>query len=278
MVRTTNMFAGELDPLSLYRTLETVQDGRAKRGVRYSVALVLTLIVIGKLVGMKTPEAIGQWVTERTAWLKEALPCPRERFPCVSTYRNVLRRLDAAQINDVLAQWLLRQHASTRCQEEPSRLVGQPEAHRHEQVALDGKTLRGTQGHLAEDQRKMHQVGLYETSSGVLLKEHIVGDKENALSRVNEFLTPQWVKWRIISADALYTQQKFCTVVVTSGGTLCSLPKATNRPCKRICVCFATNRLSIVTDAEKTRVSFAKALLLASWLSSIALCWVCLTS
>jgi predicted transposase YbfD/YdcC len=212
------VFAGELDAQSLYRTLETVQDRRAKRGVRYSVALVLTLIIIGKLVGMKTPEAIGQWVTERTAWLKEVVPCPRGRFPCVSTYRNVLRTLDAAQINEVLAQWLIRQHARKRCQEEPSRLVGQPESQKHEHVALDGKTLRGTQGHLAEDQRKMHQVGLYETGSGVLLKEHIVGDKENELSRVNEFLTPQWVKGRIISADALHTQQKFCLAVVTSGG------------------------------------------------------------
>ena len=175
---------------------------------------MLTLIIIGKLVGMKTPEAIGHWVTERTEWLKEVLPCPRGRFPCVSTYRNVLRTLDAAQINEVLAQWLIRQHARKRCQEEPSRLVGQPEA---QNIALDGKTLRGTQGLLAEDQRKMHQVGLYETGSGVLLKEHIVGDKENELSRVSEFLTPQWVKGRIISADALHTQQKFCTAVVTSG-------------------------------------------------------------
>ena len=205
----------ELDPLSLYRTLETIQDGRAKRGVRYSVALILTLLVLSKLVGMKTPEASAQWVTERTEWLKGVLPCPRKRFPCVSTYRTVLRRLDAAHINDVLAQWLLRHHAQKRSEQDPSRRLD-PQDPSH--VALDGKTLRGTLGHLPEDQRKMHQVGLYETQSGILLREHIVADKENELSRVSEFLTPRWVKGRIVSADALHTQKQFCLDVVASGG------------------------------------------------------------
>ncbi len=35
-----------------------------------------------------------------------------------------------------------------------------------EHVALDGKTLRGTQGHLPEDQEKMHQVNLYAHAYG----------------------------------------------------------------------------------------------------------------
>lgn len=180
----------EIDPLSLYRTLESISDQRARRGIRYSVALIVTLIVLGKMVGMTTPEAIAQWVHERTDWLKRVLPCPRSRFPCASTYRNVLRMLDAAQLNEVFSQWLVRQAASMRCGDEPSHLVGQKHVH----IALDGKTLRGTQGYLPEDQRKMHQVSLYETPTGVLLKEQVMADKENELSRVADLLTPLWLK------------------------------------------------------------------------------------
>lgn len=208
----------EIDPLSLYRVLESIQDRRAKRGIRYSVALVVTLIILGKMVGMTTPEAIAQWVNERTDWLKGVLPCPRSRFPCASTYRNILRVLDAVQLNGVVSQWLVRQAASKRCGDEPSRLVGQPERQEHVHLALDGKTLRGTQGHLPEDQQKMHQVGLYETRTGILLKEQVVADKENELSRVADLLTPLWIKERIISADALHTQRAFCQAVVGSGG------------------------------------------------------------
>jgi hypothetical protein len=41
----------EIEAKSLYRALEQVKDGRAKRGVRYSLAYVLTLILLGKVVG-----------------------------------------------------------------------------------------------------------------------------------------------------------------------------------------------------------------------------------
>jgi hypothetical protein len=40
-----------------------------------------------------------------------------------------------------------------------------------QQLALDGKTLRGTQHHLAADQTKVHQVTMYEVQTGVILKE-----------------------------------------------------------------------------------------------------------
>ncbi len=52
----------EIEAMSVYRALEQVQDGRHKRGVRYSVALILTLILLGKVAGMTTPAAIAEWV------------------------------------------------------------------------------------------------------------------------------------------------------------------------------------------------------------------------
>ena len=35
----------EIEAMSVYRVLETVQDGRARRGIRYPVAFVLTLLL-----------------------------------------------------------------------------------------------------------------------------------------------------------------------------------------------------------------------------------------
>lgn len=222
----------EIEALSVYRACEQITDGRAKRGIRYSVALVVTLLLLGKLAGMTTPEAIAEWVRWRADWLKQVLALPRESFPCASTYRNVLRVLDAAQVNQVLSHLLIRAAATKRCGEEPSRLMGQVEREEHVHVALDGQTLRGTLGHLAADQRKMHQVGLYETRTGVLLKEQVVAEKENELSQVSEFLTPLWVKGRLISADALHTQHAFCTNVVAAGGDYLLFAKG-NQPTLR---------------------------------------------
>ncbi len=208
----------EIDALSVYRALEQVQDGRHKRGVRYSIALILTLILLGKVAGMTTPLAIAEWVRLRAKWLSAVLPLTRKTFPCAATYSNVLRVVDAEQVNQVLTQALTRIRATERCGDEPSRLAGQAEREQHVHVALDGKTRQRTLGHEQPDQRKMHQLALYETKTGLLLKEQVTGEKQNELSIVSQFLTPLWVKGRILSADALHTQHLFCASVTRWDG------------------------------------------------------------
>ncbi len=225
-------FPVEEEALSVYRAFEQVTDGRHKQGVRYSVALILTLLVLGKLAGMTTPRAIAEWVRLRAGWLRKVLPVRREGFPCAATYSNVLQTLDAEQVNEVATQLLMRVGAMQRCGDEPSRLLGQAEREQHGHVALDGKTLRGTLGHEVADQRKMHQLALYETGTGLVLKEQVVGDKENELSIVSPFLSPVWVKGRIISADALHTQCTFCGDVTHGGGYFLLVAKG-NQPTLR---------------------------------------------
>jgi hypothetical protein len=96
-------------------------------------------------------------------------------------------------------------------------------------VALDGKTLRGTLAHEAADQPPMHQLGLYEVGTGVLLKEQIVGDKQNERSLLGEFLTPRWLTGRLISADAMFTYESFWLQVIQAGGDNVLIAKA-NQP------------------------------------------------
>ena len=144
----------EEDALSVYRAFEQVQDGRHKRGVRYSVALILTLIVLAKLAGMTTPRAIAEWVRLRAGRLRKVLPVTRKNFPCAATYSNVLQTLDAEQVNEVVTQLLTRVGAMKRCGDEPSRLLGQAERAEHVHVALDGKTLRGTDAAMSRPIRR----------------------------------------------------------------------------------------------------------------------------
>jgi hypothetical protein len=91
----------EVDAFSVYRAFEQIQDGRHKRGVRYSSALILTLIVLAKMAGMTTLAGIAEWVRLRAAWLNQVLPNPRESFPCAATYSNVLRAFAAQQVTQV---------------------------------------------------------------------------------------------------------------------------------------------------------------------------------
>jgi hypothetical protein len=102
-----------------------------------------------------------------------------------------LRRIDPAQVNHVLMELLTRVRAASRKKGD------------QEHVVLDGKTLRGTQGHLAEDQRKMHHLNLYEAKTGIVLSQRMVAEKAGELTHLSDVLTPTLLKGRIISADAL---------------------------------------------------------------------------
>jgi hypothetical protein len=205
--------AGEqqIDALSVYRAFEQIEDRRHKRGVRYSVALILTLIVLGKLSGMTTLAGIAQWARLRAEWLSQVLPGTRKNFPCAATYSNVVRAVDAEQVSQVINDLLTHVGAEKRGGEDKDPVVeAGPPRQEQAHLALDGKTLRGTLGHGAADQKKMHQLALYETQTGVILKEQVTAEKQNELSIVSQFLTPVLIKGRIISADALHTQCAFC--------------------------------------------------------------------
>ena len=74
------------------------------------------------------------------------------------------------------------------------------------------------ENHLAEDQKKMHHMNCYEAKTGIVLKQQMVAEKEGELTRVKEFLTPTLLQGRIMSADALYAQTRFCQEVIAAGG------------------------------------------------------------
>lgn len=202
---------------SIYEAMQQLSDSRRKQGQRYRLALVLTYVLIAKAAGETTLQGISEWIRLRGAWVQEMLPEAGPGFPCAATSSNVLRAIDPVQLNAVLMDLLTRASA-------PQRPAGS-----QQHVALDGKTLRGTLRHLPADQQSMHQVSLYETQTGILLAEHIVGEKENELSRIHEFLQPQWMAGRIVSADALPTQRAFCLGVHLAQGAYLLFAKG-NQP------------------------------------------------
>jgi predicted transposase YbfD/YdcC len=205
--------SSQTDALTLYEALEQVRDGRKKRGVRYRLALILTLIVLAKLAGETSLSGVAQWVRERKEYLAQALQLPSTRFPCVATYSYVLQHVDAEQVTSVIQHFFTHQEAKQRCGSEPSRLLNQNGRAEHAHVALDGKTLRGTLRHAAAEQGPVHLLSLYETRTGIVLAQHQVREKENEISAVKTWLQAFQVQNRIVSADAMHTQRFFCAML-----------------------------------------------------------------
>lgn len=198
------------DARSLYHALEHVKDGRKARGKRYPLALILTLVLLGKLAGETTIHGALEWVNLRASWLKEQLDWPR-RFPSNATVTRALARCDAEQLVEIVAGVLLKARVEEQ-EQEPGATPALT------QVAMDGKTLRGTLGHQKEQQPAVHVVSWYEPATGLVLAHRAVADKHNEISTLPGWLSPPLVKDRIVTADALHTQRAFCADVIRFGG------------------------------------------------------------
>jgi len=217
-----------IDPASLYSAFEQVGDGRKRKGKRYPLPLLLTLLLLGKLAGETTINGIVDWIKERQGWLRAQLDWPK-RFPTNSTYSEALARCDAEQIVTVVASVLLKARAVEQCGTEPSRVEAQKQEEALTHVAMDGKTLRGTLGHESEGQPSVHLLSFYECQSGIVLTQRAVHSKENEISAAAALVHPALVKGRIISTDAMHTQKKWCACVHVYGGYYLTIVKK-NQP------------------------------------------------
>jgi len=158
----------KLDPnvvARLYEAFHQLTDARGGQGKRYELALILCLLVLAKLAGETSLSGATEWIRHRAALLAEQFGLRRKTMPCQMTYCNVLARVDAKHLDEILGPFFVRWEAEQRCGKEPSRLqtpVGRAD---HAHLAIDGKTLRGT----TSQPHAVHQLSCYEVATGIVL-------------------------------------------------------------------------------------------------------------
>jgi len=189
----------EFEVNSLYEALLRVGDKRKARGKRYRVAEILTLSVLAKLGGEDEPEGMADWVRHRGQELRESLGMKRQKMPHAVTYRRILgQAIDIEDLEQVLGSFF------TRCQTKA------------EQLAMDGKTLRGTieAGHT----RGVHLLAVYGVESGVVLNQVNVLSKENEISAAPKVLAGVELTGKVVTGDAMFTQRDLSSQIVEAGG------------------------------------------------------------
>ncbi len=194
-----------------------MKDGRKRRGKRYPLAFVLTLIFPAKLAGERTINGVVDWVNLRGNWIREQLNWPK-RFPTTATYTNILAGCDGNEIATVIAQVIIKAQSVERRAMPSSRLPGEQGTEPLTHGAMDGKTLRGTGKHEKPEHPSVHILSLYDCQSGIVVGQRVVDKKENEIMAAPTLLHPALIKGRILSADAMHTQKKWCAEVHKLGG------------------------------------------------------------
>jgi predicted transposase YbfD/YdcC len=199
----------------LLARFQTVPDQRKRRGVRYPLAVLLTIAVLAKLSGQSQVHALAGWAAARAFELATLFDLPRARMPHPTTWTRVLGYGVAATAVEAALQPLL----TPPLREVPRR------ASRH--VALDGKTLRGTIP--AETTRGVHLLSAYDVAQGTTLRQVAVGAKANEITVAPQLLAHLDLTGTLVTGDAMFTQRSMSTQIVEAGGDYCWIVKE-NQP------------------------------------------------
>lgn len=200
-----------VDPASLYKELEKVKDRRGKKGKRYPLALILTLLLLGKLAGETTIDAIIDWIDGKKDEIKRLLCWPK-RFPSNKTYSRTLALCDDKELVELIAGVIEKARAEDKCGDEPSKLVIQREDEKKiNHLAADGKTLRGTLDHANEAMPSVHILTLYDCDTGITNQQYVYKDNESEIAAAKDVLQTGLIKGSMLTTDALYTFKQWCT-------------------------------------------------------------------
>ncbi|WP_168185510.1 ISAs1 family transposase [Acidiferrobacter sp. SPIII_3] len=187
----------DVDAAALFARLGSLEDPRARRGLRHSQRSLIAIILCAVISGAQGPTAIGEWVKRLPPTMLRRLRCRRTadgRYepPSEPTIRRLLQTVDIAALEEKLGDWLHTQGVA----DEP--------------VALDGKTLRGSQdgGHARQ------LVAAFGHTSHVVLNQVEVADKASEQRAVKPLLDPLTLAGRVVTADALHTQTETARYVV----------------------------------------------------------------
>jgi predicted transposase YbfD/YdcC len=190
---------------TIYRQFQTLADTRKRRGVRYPLAVLLTIAVMAKLAGYSGARAIADWATLRAEVLAELFDLPRPRMPHLTTWTRVFGH---AVVLEAFEQVVAQLSAPASSAELPAR--------GSRQVCLDGKTLRGTipLGRTSG----VHLLAAYHAEQGVVLAQMAVDAKANEIVVAPAVLEQLDLTGVVVSGDAMFAQRRLSTQIVEAGG------------------------------------------------------------
>ena len=205
--------AAEIIPL--VELLGEIPDFRQASGKRYPLAAILALACAAMLCGYRSYGAIAEWGRNYGRELVAALGFRNGQTPCASTLHWVFRHLDCAQFESQLGRWT-----------ETVMRAYPPSAEQTEGIAIDGKTLRGSQKQGAPG---AHLLSALSHRLGITLAQQAVADKSNELFQIEDVLEALVLAGRIVTTDALHTQRYVAETILDGDGDYVMLVKG-NQP------------------------------------------------
>ena len=173
--------------VSLWEVFAEVPDPRDSQGRRHPLPAVLTLATVAMLSGARSLYAIAQFGRDRGKAFAEALGFTRDVPPCCATLHYLFAALDRKAFERAIRRWTAGRVAAG-----------------WRSVSLDGKTLRGVQGHQVPG---VHLLAAYAHEAKTVLDQIPVNAKTNEHKTALELLNLIPVEGKVVTGDAMFCQR-----------------------------------------------------------------------
>jgi predicted transposase YbfD/YdcC len=190
----------------LAHLLTTLVDRRARRGIRYPLAPLLTIAVLAKLAGQSRLEPLADWARQRAPELARLFGLKRLTMPHQTTWSRILATsVDVTALEGVLARFFQAMQRQASVPERGSSVL-----------AIDGKTVRGTIP--AGSTQGLHLMAAYLPEQGVVLAQLAVDTKTNEIVAAPKVLAQLDLRGLVVTGDAMQAQRELSVQVVRQGG------------------------------------------------------------
>ena len=173
---------------SLYETFGQILDPREASGLRHPLQAILTLTCVAMLAGARSLYAIAQFGRDRGKEFARVLGFTRDTTPCCSTLHYLFAALDRPAFERAIRRWIDRQVRDADWQS----------------LSLDGKTLRGTQGH---ELPGVHLLAAYAHEARAVLEQVPVAAKTNEHKTALALLKLIPLEGKLVMGDAAFCQR-----------------------------------------------------------------------
>lgn len=191
--------------------LQSLPEGRKRRGVRYPQWLLLLMAILGILSDCRSARDLERFARRHRQAFSQALDLELRSAPCDSTFLYLFERVDLDGLFALLRQWMLAQIAD--------------QGRDLDQLICDGKTLRGSasQPDGADGAtRFVTQVTLYARELGVAIAQTSYDTgASHERAALKQLLGTLDLEGVLIQADALHTSPSFFSSPPSRGPTCC---------------------------------------------------------
>jgi hypothetical protein len=173
--------------ISLLEAFAQVPDPRDAQGRRHPLPAILALTSVAILSGARSLYAIAQFGRDRGKAFAAALGFTRDIPPCCATLHYLFAALDRKAFERAIRRWTKVRAAAG-----------------WKSVSLDGKRLRGTQGHEVPG---VHLLAAYAHEAKIVLDQVPVDAKTNEHKTALQMLNLIPLEGKLVTGDAMFCQR-----------------------------------------------------------------------